>query len=181
MPGDSVDRVLLTIKSLLEDRECKDVTIAQLRRQLTEVNGDRRQDDEASAKNVIRQAIWKLENIRPPPVLEDIAQQPSEVCHNLPCMLYLLGLDVPMPKAADDSAWSGLWAAWLTAHGDLARVISEHNGFRGPPHPSVSDTFAAKRALLDTRMPVLALQWWDELRRFCGLPPWLSSANKMYA
>ena len=179
--------LLKFVHELLVEQEYQRVTNASLRQQLIEIRKSQALDIQDQVKSAVRQNIWRLENSRPTDSIDLLKKQPQAVLSNLPCVLYVLGCEVPLPTSANDDKWSETWVVWLgentsTAASLLRHCAIEQNGDVAihADMPSVKDTFEAKKMIKMRILPTFTRFWWDQLRIWAELPAWEQAPNKIY-
>lgn len=130
-------------------------------------------------KKRIRRLVYTLEEHRPRVPRATLDTCPQVVKDNLPCTLYLLGQDVPLPKTPEDRDWIVQWKVWMKQNEqqvqELVVAMAINHRFR---ETTVESTFAAKEYISQCLLPIFTKKWWDFLRAWAGLPQWSASSNQ---
>jgi len=139
-------------------------------------------DADLKLKKALRASLWKLESRRMPVTKKTVAKLSPALLSNSPGLLYLMGCSVPLPVAPDDNEWPEAWRLWLENNRSMAEdlfAVYEVN-INLAAVTTTKATFEAKAELHMTVMPMIALQWWNNVRAWADLPPWMQSPNKIY-
>lgn len=162
------------IRILLQSNHDKSCEIERLEKALFKEQQQSRANTNDVLKQAMRQVVYRVERTRN---LKGLSQHIRST-HNSPCLMYLLGLSVPLPISKDDKRWEQEWQTWLYSnHQSVVGVLKS----MGRPHeerhllPSVEETFEAKAEL---NVP-LSATFWDYVCAYCGVSPWLASTNKL--